>query len=232
MMCPLCNHETRSLGAVDFNRGCFHSLPASGEMIEYRKCDQCAVIFAPEMCAWSKDQYMARVYNDDYVLVDPEINGVRARRNADWMLQSFGSSPGISHLDYGGSNGELAEALREAGWDSTSYDPMSDEPFPDRKFDLVTAFEVFEHAPNPSSLMLDLSRVTGDTLLFSTATNDKAVDPLDWWYLAPRNGHVMLYSKRSLSDLLSRSGLRLSSIDDGSHFGLLNPSSILNVVSA
>ncbi len=50
----------------------------------------------------------------------------------------------------GGGNGNLSEKLSAANWQSTSYDP-----FPNGSvnlseigtFDLITAFEVFEHVP-------------------------------------------------------------------------------------
>lgn len=174
------------------------------------------MMFAPEMCRWSKEQFKRRVYNDDYFLVDPDIAGERARRNAKWMLEFFGNQ-GITHLDYGGGDGHLSRLLQDGGWNSVSYDPLVDEELPVETFDLVTAFEVFEHAPDPHKLMADLSTVCKDVVVFSTVLNDSVEYPLDWWYLAPRNGHVALYSKRALGSLLRSGGFRLLSVDAMAH---------------
>jgi len=219
MDCLLCTQQTQSVGSVDFNRGCLISLPESGERVEYHRCGSCGTIFAPQMCSWPKSEYAAKVYNDKYRLVDPEISGTRARRNADWLCKTFGDAPAITHLDYGGSDGLLTQILRAWGWDSMSYDPMNAEPFPDHQFNLVTAFEVFEHAPDPQELMRDMERLVLDVMIFSTALNDGVEDPIGWWYLAPRNGHVVLYSKRSLDSLLRRYGFWMVSVDAVAHLG-------------
>lgn len=113
----------------------------------------------------------------------------------------------------------LAKTLRESGWDSTSYDPMGDTPPPDHPFDLVTVFEVFEHVPDPHEMMRELVRLVRNVVIFTTALNDDEADPVNWWYLAPRNGHVVLYSKLSLGSLLRHHGLQLVSVDPGVHLG-------------
>jgi hypothetical protein len=46
-------------------------------------------------------------------------------------------------MDYGGGHGILGDHLRDAGWDSTSYDPFVDRNVAfDRlgRFDLIAAF--------------------------------------------------------------------------------------------
>ena len=218
MKCLLCNSPTESLGCVDLSRGCLGDRPALGEDIEYCRCLSCGLIFAPEMCAWMPDKFKRRIYNDAYPEVDPECTGMRAERNAAWMHDLFGAQR-LSHLDFGGGDGHLSACLRKLGWDSTSYDPFHEQVFPQRRFDLVTAFEVFEHVPDPITLWQQLRVLTKDIVLFSTVLSDAVPDPMQWWYLAPRNGHVVLYTKRAAEQLLARGGFKLISIDDFVHIG-------------
>ena len=218
MSCPLCNGTTQSLGCVDLNRACTGNRPALGEDVEYARCTGCGLITAPQMCRWPKDEFKRRIYNDDYVEVDPDGMGARAERNALSLHELFGDQT-ITHLDYGGGDGALSARLRELGWDSSSYDPFYDRAFPQRRFDLVTAFEVFEHAPDPIMLWQQLKAVSKDVVVFSTLLADHVPDPLQWWYLAPRNGHVVFYTTRALERLLGRGGFRLISIDDAVHVG-------------
>jgi Methyltransferase domain len=58
-----------------------------------------------------------------------------------------------------------------------------------------------------------------DILLFFTLTQPTHFDELGlrWWYVGPRNGHVSLYSRRSLAILFEKSGMRLVSLSDLVH---------------
>jgi hypothetical protein len=76
---------------------------------------------------------------------------------------------------------------------------------------LVTAFEVFEHLPQPLDdirQMLTFSR----NLLFSTLlVPDPPPPPASWWYYALEGGqHVALYSRTALERLAARLGLHLA----------------------
>jgi hypothetical protein len=132
---------------------------------------------------------------------------------------------GIRHLDYGGGNGKLSAILAESGWDSSCYDPFpaSDiRPESLGRFNLITAFEVFEHVPDPRALMQTLVQLmdTRCLVLFSTATSDNFLRRdarIDWWYCAPRVGHVSLFSRKSLACLAEKHGLMIASFNDDWH---------------
>jgi 2-polyprenyl-3-methyl-5-hydroxy-6-metoxy-1,4-benzoquinol methylase len=128
----------------------------------------------------------------------------------------------VTHFDYGGGNGTLSRLLRESGWDSTSYDPFVDAAMPNRTFDLVTAIEVFEHHPDPSALLRDLQRVTHNVsvVILTTLVSDVVDDPMQWEYLAPRNGHIVLYTKRALKTLFAQNGYQLFSLDENVHVAM------------
>jgi hypothetical protein len=126
------------------------------------------------------------------------------------------------HLDYGSGSGELVRLLNGSGWTSENYEPMQNHSFPYGSFELITVFEVFEHVSDPHKLFRDLDTLASkeSVIIFSTAVSDQTESfPLDlsWWYLAPRNGHISLYSRRSLRFLASGYDFRLKEISSGSH---------------
>lgn len=119
----------------------------------------------------------------------------------------------------------MSERLRESGWRSASYDPFADRnkrPEQLGKFDLITAFEVFEHVPDARQLMTDLdSLLAADgVILFSTLLADGNIVPfqrLTWWYASPRNGHISLFSRQSLTILAADHDFRFGSFSEGFH---------------
>lgn len=230
LSCPICDGTATIHDVVDFNKSCGEGsgmfLPRSGVPIDYSLCQRCGFCFAPEMHRWKPEEFAAKVYNEEYVTVDPDWIEVRPRGNAEHLVQMFGAaSAGIRHLDYGGGIGLLSDLMQGAGWQSTSYDPFVDRDIrldDFGKFDLITSFEVFEHVPDPTRLIADLARLLDDEglIYFSTLVTEGHVvpgQPLTWWYAAPRNGHISLYSRKSLEILGAREGLRFGSFTTDLH---------------
>lgn len=231
--CPICLSTSRFHDAVDFNKSCEEArgqfLESSGLQVKYFLCDTCGFCFAPEIAAWEKSKFEEKIYNDDYLAVDPEYVETRPLANADLICRCF-SSNAIRHLDYGGGSGLLSQTLRNRGWDSHSYDPFVDEDLKIDtlgKFELLTAFEVFEHVPDVNNLVIELVSLmaTESMILFSTLVSDGEIlpkKPLSWWYAAPRNGHISLFSTGSLRVALMRHGLTLVSFSPGLHAAFRN----------
>lgn len=228
-VCPICEHQAHILDAVDFNKSCEGekvSLPHAGHSVEYFYCPSCGFCFAPGMYIWSIEDFKSKVYNADYALIDPEYVELRPTRFADMIDQLFGAQKNrLAHLDYGGGNGRLSEVLRERGWRTLSYDPLIDASVGVHslgRFELVTVFEVFEHVPDMHALMANLDAVLAPNglIFLSTLLSDHAINPhgpLDWWYAAPRNGHVSLYSTLSLDMLFGQHGFKWRSLTPDKH---------------
>src|ERR1700733_12322976 len=129
--CPVCGASSSSYGAVDFNKSCEELrgkfLPPSNVSIAYYQCKDCGFCFAPEIAKWSLAEFEERIYNKDYVLVDPDYAEARPQSNAGSLMSMFGNQGlSIRHLDYGGGNGRLSQLLGQQGWNSNSYDPFVD----------------------------------------------------------------------------------------------------------
>lgn len=232
--CPVCNGKGQCIGAVDFNRSCEDKeqriFPRSERLVDYFQCEQCDFMFAPEFLEWSEDRFLSEIYNDEYILADPEFPEIRPRRMAQGLDQIFGSvKREIHHLDYGSGYGTLSKLLEAATWRTKSFDPFFKESstLDGEKFDLVTAIEVFEHVPFPHRLMVDLvARLRSDGVLyFSTLLSDdfqREDSIMDWWYLAPRNGHISLFSLKSLTFLLDQYNFKLAIAGPGHFFAYRN----------
>ena len=228
--CPICEGTCFQLDVVDFNKSCEESrgkhLPLAGVPIYYSLCEQCGFCFAPEFSQWQLEDFEKKIYNSEYVQVDPDYLDVRPRANANSLIGAFGDrGTRIQHLDYGGGSGLLSEILRKSAWKSTSYDPFVDRGISLEnlgKFDLITAYEVFEHVPDVRQLISNLSSLLAQdgVVLFSTLLSDGNLGPrqrISWWYASPRNGHISLFSRKSLTVLGAKKGFHFASFSPGFH---------------
>ncbi|MCW5625784.1 MAG: class I SAM-dependent methyltransferase [Burkholderiales bacterium] len=225
--CPCCGSPAPWFGAVDTSKSCedhrHKPFPASGRQVPYFRCPDCGFLFSNCLDGWSHDRIQAEIYNADYVLVDPDFVSVRPSSNAEFLSASLHAHRSrLRVLDYGGGDGMLTDLLVRAGFDATSFDPFHrSADAPNGPFDLITAFEVIEHVPDPKRLFGELSKLLKDdgVLLFSTLIQPADIESmgLGWWYAAPRNGHVSLHTRASLARSTATLGWTLASFDDNLH---------------
>jgi len=225
--CKICDGASPLFGVVDFHKSCIEArgkcLNVSGKPIYYRRCDACGFLFTEAFDDWSAQAFVKYIYNDDYVLVDPDYAAARPTNNAGVIAKAFQAARAeVSILDYGGGSGLLARLLRESGFRAATYDPFSAfSARPEGQFEVITCFEVMEHAPFPNNIVADMSGLLAKegVLLFSTLTQPAnfAELGLGWWYVAPRNGHVSLYSSRALAILFEKQGMQIVSFSEVFH---------------
>jgi hypothetical protein len=222
--CKCCDGVTRAFARLDFSRSCGDAgtppFAPSGEMVPYIRCERCGFIFTRHFDSWSPAQMAERIYNEDYHLADPDFADARpagfAGALSTWLKPLKGQ---IATLDYGGGNGMLAATMRQAGYNYDSYDPyFAKDTAPAHRYDLVSSFEVVEHTPDPLGTFKEMfSYVSPDgAVLFSTQLQPPEVTP-GWWYIAPRNGHISIYTARSLQYLAVTLGVRFLTLGDGIH---------------
>jgi 2-polyprenyl-6-hydroxyphenyl methylase/3-demethylubiquinone-9 3-methyltransferase len=226
--CKCCGAPATLFGLVDFHKNCEiyrnNALEISGVPIYYHRCPVCRFIFTTALDHFSQEDFVQFVYNDEYALIDPDYQEVRPRGNATLVGRLLPEAKLARILDYGGGNGRLATLLGEAGYSSVeTYDPFVPRfaSKPAGLFDCVISFETLEHSTDPARTLADIIAFLTDTgiILLSTLLQPADIDlqGLSWWYAAPRNAHVSLYSYSSLEKLVERSGFQLHSLDQSYH---------------
>ena len=130
-------------------------------------------------------------------------------------------------LDYGGGYGLMVRLLRDAGIEAYWQDPHSPNLFARgferekaacARFQLVTAFEVWEHLAEPLP-QLETMFALGENLLCSTLLlNDPPERPGEWWYFSPETGqHVGFFSAATLRYLSERLKMHYLCLDRSLH---------------
>ena len=127
-------------------------------------------------------------------------------------------------LDFGGGTGLLTRYLRDYGLNGFWCDKYAQNIFalgfestlaPAK---LITAFEVFEHLPQPRQEIAALLAQQPDFLLISTKLYQG--QDISWWYLLEDGQHVQFYSKKGLETLAQTHHYHLNT--DGSTFHLFS----------
>jgi len=213
--CKLCHGVAHHFCVVDFNKSCNQApLSTTNIGVEYFKCRVCDLIFTDFFDDWDWDDFKSLIYNEEYLLVDPDYAGMRSVTNADLFARVLEPVKGsVSLLDYGGGGGGFASEMERRGFvGAISYDPYGEgRELSIEAFDIVTAFEVIEHSTDPARTLDEILRkVSPQGLVFvGQAIQPDNIDEIrgDWWYIAPRNGHVAFYSHKTLLDFAESRGV-------------------------
>jgi 2-polyprenyl-6-hydroxyphenyl methylase/3-demethylubiquinone-9 3-methyltransferase len=201
---------------VDFNKVCsdadYYAFGIAGVPVYYRRCKACGFLFTDFFDAWNAEDFARWIYNADYALVDPDYRELRPAQFAQDVSKRLRGLESARILDYGSGAGVFSDRMRAYGFaDTLDYDPFSSPTRPVGSFDLVTCFEVLEHASDPYATLLDIKsflRPDGCILFSQSLQPDDILEiRCNWWYAAPRNGHMSLFSLDALTRLAQRAGL-------------------------
>lgn len=226
--CKICDTEADIYGVTDFNVSCYgnnvhrYNYPLSGHAVYYYKCKNCGLIYSHAFDKWSDADYSRYIYNDEYIKHDPNFICKRSLHNFNLLRNAFKNLQNFRMLDFGCGDGQLVQLLQEYGTDVVGWDPFNNSaPIPNEKYEFITSFEVMEHTPTPVKTMemIDsLLEQNNGKYFFSTLTNDFHLNKLmNFWYIAPRNGHITIYSNKSLDILFSKFGMKVKHISELYH---------------
>jgi 2-polyprenyl-6-hydroxyphenyl methylase/3-demethylubiquinone-9 3-methyltransferase len=225
--CKCCGAPAPWFGSADFAKSCEDRrapvFPLAGWSVEYYRCSACGFLFSDFLDAWSLERQRREIYNDDYGKVDPDLS-LRPAKITGWIEREFDAwKDELRIFDYGGGTGETARQLRGRGFRHVeSGDPfLSDDAMAPGIVDLMLCVEVFEHLARPDAAFAAAAACLdrAGVVLFSTLLQppELAQHGTAWWYVAPRNGHVSLHTRKSLAVLAERHGFAVGSFNDTFH---------------
>lgn len=194
--------------------------PPSGQAVRYYRCMRCGFISTTHFDHLTDEQMSSDIYNVDYIRADPEFAEARPRYFTELLATTLAPlRESLSCLDFGGGAGTLSKFMREQGFTYESFDPYFPAAEPKSgPYDLVTAFEVVEHSRAPiATFHAALAKLRPEGLLiFSTLLQPRPVTS-EWWYIAPRNGHVSVHTRDSLAHVARICGVHHLAIGGGLH---------------
>ena len=187
--------------------------------VHYFRCPQCGAV-QTERPFWLDAAYSSAITRSDLGLVSRNVWLAQTSR---LIIRCFFRQDG-TFVDYGGGYGLFVRLMRDRGFNFLRYDLHCDNLFAQgfdadvsgsSRYELVTAFEVFEHLADPLTTIEAMLKLS-DSILFSTlllpANTPK---PGEWWYYGLEHGqHVMLYTPKALAAIAERYGLFLYSRHD------------------
>ena len=215
--CPVCAEASVSHGTP---------LVMGKYPADYRRCTGCGAVFVADP-TWLGEAYDEPINDEDSGLL--ERCGTMSARTSR-ILAGERISDG-RFLDWGGGYGTFTRMMRDKGYDFFHADAYCANLFargfedvPGTEYDLITAFEVFEHLGNPIDELAEVAGRT-DRLLFSTGILPNPVPAVeDWWYYGPEHGqHITVHTVESLRILGHRLGFQLTTNGINLHLFHRNP---------
>ena len=211
-VCPVCGGSLRSV---------FRKHILSRYFIEYFECSGCELV-TTEDPYWLDEAYSSAISNLDTGLVQRNI-----------QMSEFAASLIVNHfnptgvfLDFAGGYGLFVRLMRDKGFNFYWRDKYCKNIFASffshsdsmASYDLVTAFELFEHLSDPQHEMEELANIT-DTILLTTQIRPSSISEVEqWWYLVPETGqHITFYSLQALRRLAEQVGMKLYTDGQSTH---------------
>lgn len=201
-VCKICGSAVKKI---------FDSLVLGKYDINYYQCLDCQFI-QTEPPFWLKEAYQSAITDLDIGLI---YRNIKFADILEKILLTNSIDPNRKFIDYGGGYGMFVRLMRDKGFDYYRQDIHCPNLFArhfdvtdisdNQKFELLTAFEVFEHLQFPKK-ELELMLTYSDNILFSTDLlpgNNQTPDT--WWYFAPETGqHISFYTQKSLEILADK----------------------------
>lgn len=183
--------------------------------VEYFKCQNCGFIQTEEPY-WLDEAYSSAIAANDIGLV--HRNEVLSRITKSIILAMF--NPNKTFLDFGGGYGLFVRMMRDKGLNFFRQDRYCINLFSQKfdlednifnlvnKYELLTAFEVFEHLVNPLQEIENMLTYS-ENILFSTLCVPIPTPEFNqWWYYSLDYGqHIALYQLQTLKWIADQFGL-------------------------
>lgn len=199
-LCRICNSEKEKL----FTKKILGKYEAA-----YYQCPVCGFLQTEEPY-WLKEAYLHAITPPDVGLVNRNIEFSNITEE---IIYKYFDKKG-RFLDFAGGYGMFTRIMRDKGFDFyhedkycenlfAKYFSIDDLPQEDRRFELITSFELMEHIENPFKELDYIFSMT-DSFLFSTELIP-AKDIENWQYLGTEHGqHISFYTRECLKRIAGK----------------------------
>ncbi|MEY3198764.1 MAG: hypothetical protein RJA13_722 [Bacteroidota bacterium] len=195
--------------------------------INYFQCPICGFIQTEESY-WLQESYSNVIANSDIGILFRNKIFSNIANNILFSLFNHNAK----FLDYAGGYGIFTRTMRDLGYDFYWDDKYCQNIFAKHfehqigaQYELITAFEVFEHFVNPIEEIEKILKLSKNILFSTELLPPNNPKPNEWHYYALQEGqHIALYTIKSLSIIAKKFGLNFYS--NGSSLHLFTEKSI------
>ncbi|MCH4890726.1 class I SAM-dependent methyltransferase [Acidaminobacter sp. JC074] len=188
MKCKICKGDTYILFDEQFK-------------MDYHRCKACGFIYAdPKHHATLEDEKEEYNRHNNSIEDEGYVNMFKRFMTA---FEPFVSGKVL--LEYGsGPEPVFSEVLRRQGYEVTSYDPfyLPDEAYLNKKYDIITSTEVFEHFSEPYKEFEKLDGLLKEEGIMAIMTQFPKDDDhfKKWWYRRDIT-HISFFTVESFKSL-------------------------------
>jgi len=201
MNCKICQNETSKI---------FDAIVLYKYEVSYFQCPKCG--FAQT----EKPYWLDEAYESSMNLSDTGVmfRSERMSKITTSLITLFFNSKGI-FLDYAGGLGVFTRQMRDIGFNYYWQDPYTKNVLArgfegdlNKKYELVTTFESFEHFEEPLDEVEKILKLTDTIILTTDLISKKAPKHENWWYYGSEHGqHIAFHSKDSFKVMATKFGL-------------------------
>ncbi len=220
MLCKICQSNTSNFA---------RAIVLHQYEVDYFQCSHCGFV-QTEAPYWLDAAYSKAIAHSDVGLVFR--NNLFSAISSNLIFNCFNHH--AMFLDYGGGYGLFVRLMRDLGYDFYWHDKYCQNLFSQgfeadldhhSHYELVTAFEVFEHFVNPIEDIRTILQFSKNLLFSTTLLPPDNPKPEEWSYYSLHEGqHIGIYTPQALQILATRFGLNLYS--NGSTLHLLTEKTI------
>ncbi|MBZ0183267.1 MAG: class I SAM-dependent methyltransferase [Melioribacteraceae bacterium] len=205
--CKICNSESKYFA---------NGIILSKYDIKYFKCTECSFVQTEEPY-WLEEAYSNAIASADVGIVKRNLELSNVTKT---LIDKYFDAKS-EFIDYGAGYGLFVRLMRDKGYNFFWYDKFAQNLFSknfesneSKPYQLLTAFEVFEHLLNPIDEINSMF-LKGESIFFSTTLLPKSEPkPNEWWYYSLFAGqHISIYTLTSLQIIAETFNKKL--ISDG-----------------
>lgn len=208
MNCRICSSDTKIA---------FREKVLNKHNVVYYQCNNCGYLFTEEPY-WLNEAYESAINISDTGII---YRNTQFSKICSVIIDIYFNRH-QKFLDYAGGYGLFTRMMRDIGFDFYWIDKYSENllsrgfEYNENKkdnFEVVTAFEVFEHFIDPVKELEDILNHSKNIIFSTELLPNPIPKPADWWYYGFTHGqHVSFYTREALSILGKRYDLNFYSM--------------------